>query len=194
MRDSRVSGERFQFYEIVEFPYAGHWLLGLPDEDHFSEFADLCVRGERITGLRSKHPLPLKVLTPGKPMDVSFTPIGLIPIVSHRAVEVLKKAAPEDLQFFPATIEGVKRGYAAMNVARRICVNVHRSGFSPYPDEHGLRRIIRVVIDPTRVGNSQIFRLETRPIILIFSDQLRKNLDDAGIIGPGLTGVETAPA
>ena len=115
-------------------------------------------------------------------MDLSFTPMG-VPIATPLAAAVLRAVVPDEVQLIPVKSVALGEGYQVVNIIRRVpCLDwprmlarnpALRSGDYPNP----------LFIDPSRIGDHQLFRLGEWKGVIIIGDRLRKEMEKSGMVG-----------
>jgi hypothetical protein len=181
-----------RFYEVVKFPYVGCWSLTLVDESPRGDTEYSLKIGQRLEDV--PRSLDLAVFGHGKPMDFSVTHMG-IPVVSERAANLLREVAPDDVQLISARIEGVTDPYWVVNIISFLdCIDHERSGVVPVEGPGGgFITAPDYVVDPKRVGDSQLFRLKEDYVKIIMAEKLKSEILSRGLIGPGLASLEPEP-
>ncbi|MBN1210717.1 MAG: hypothetical protein JXB05_38065 [Myxococcaceae bacterium] len=147
----------------------------------------LLMRGEPID---FGGPLKVAIKFPGPPMDFSFASFDL-PVVSSKLASLLQELAPGDVQLLPVKVGSRRDKRYVLNVIRTVkCIDdaacdevqyvtpernqPERLGH--YSAVHGLR------IDPSKVGDAQIFQPWGWPVILV-SEDIKNALERSGAIG-----------
>ncbi len=138
---------------------------------------------------------PLKVLLDpkrnGAPLDFTFTNADM-PVVVLKVAEILASIAAQDIQRISVLVESRQEEYEIMNVIRLIdCIDARRSEIQWYtegnkirPDKAGEPEMItKLVIDPARVGEHDIFRLKGWKIAIIVSDVVKNAFEKARVSG-----------
>ena len=135
-------------------------------------------------------PFSISVKNPGQPLKFSFGAFDYL-VVEHRLAMQLESIAPSDIELFPATVEG-DPSYAIVNVATQIaCIDEEQTIGTKWraddhrPDRIGhYRSINKLVVDPSKVGGHEVFRITGQASFLIVSDTVRQLLEREA--GPGL--------
>ena len=110
-----------------------------------------------------------------------------MPVLENSFVDELLSVAPDDVQVIPIAIEGDPRLFSVLNVLRRIrCLDESRSTITRWPATAAIADLAGkyltvgdIHIDPTRVGTSQMFRIEGWVSALIVSETVGAILADA---------------
>ncbi len=168
----------------------GRWSLGHITDPQGQEVDD---PWSFIRGTPIPHPGRLKVsiTRPGKPLD--FSPAGLgAPMVHVRVATLFKELAPEDVQLFPVEVPGQPEQFCILVATRTIrciddaaCKEVELwtpedgrpEKVGQYRDVYGLR------IDPSKVGDAQVFRTWGWWVALIVSEDIKDALERLGATG-----------
>jgi hypothetical protein len=146
-------------------------------------------------GLPAEPRLPLTVLLDpersGVPLDFTFTNEDM-PIVTSRVGAILASIAGRDIQRIPVLVESREEPYEIVNVVRVIdCIDTNRSeiqwfkpGNTVRPDLAGKPEMVtRLIIDPARVGEHHMFRVEGWEIVIVVSDVMRRAIAGARVSG-----------
>jgi hypothetical protein len=176
------------FYDVISFPYEGHWLVDLRD----APVAQHLALSEGVP----LHPLPdsidVEIVEAGKPMDFSFTPMG-IPVVSARAAVVLDRVWAADVQLIRARIADVTPQYWLVNVRTRLdCLPGPQETMRVPAPCGGFLGVQRHRIDPALASGHAIFRLTQRPEDLLLSDALVEAIRLENLVGPAVHPVDGA--
>jgi hypothetical protein len=118
--------------------------------------------------------------------------IEAAPIVSEAAANVFRTLAPNDIQLFEVSIEGVPERYFVVNATKVVdainearCREVHHYdeddpalGYEgEYNWIYGLR------IDPSKTEGAQVFRLKKFKVTFIVSEEVKNALERVGNLG-----------
>jgi hypothetical protein len=186
-----------RYFELFsDMRIAGRWVLGEPI-DELGQEIDAWQFGEgRI--LASPGPLRLPQVRPGRALDFSLSTLA-IPVVHERVVSLFERLElQQQVQFFPARVEGRSEPYFILNALRVIrCVDDARCEEVQYyapedgqPDKVGEYRVVAGLrIDPSRVGDSHLFRPWGWTVVLLVSEHLKQALEQEGITGTRFTEV-----
>jgi hypothetical protein len=169
---------------------AGGWDLGNPTDAQGREVDDPWVFRE---GMPVPEPGRLRVPIgrPGRALD--FTLAGFsIPVIHTRVASLFTELAPRDVQLLPVDIEGQPDQFRILVATRLIrCIDDQASeeveSWTPedgrpekvgqYRDVYGMR------IDPSKVGDANVFRTWGWSIALIVSEPLKEALERIGATG-----------
>jgi len=192
----------FRLLEDVHIP--GRWALGSPLDEGNQELRTwLFERGEPAH-LEGHTRIPL--YAPGKALDFSFVAGATIPVVHARVAAAFAKLAPGDVQLIPVEVSGQSEPYVLLNITRVVkCIDDEASDEVRYvTPEHGLpdqlggyRSVIGMRIDPTKVGDAQVFRTWGWNVAIIVSEAIKEALEELGATGPKfkvVTGPSTISA
>jgi hypothetical protein len=108
--------------------------------------------------------------------------------------DVIERTAPNDLQRIPVVIDGEQGGWEIINVLPCVdCIDRQASLMQYYPADHPAkagkpRGVIRLVLDPSRIGSHHIFHPKDWRVATIVSEDVRNALDEIGA-----TGMEYVP-
>jgi hypothetical protein len=180
-----------RYFELLDdMRILDRWELGSPVDasgqelwhGHFSQGLPL--------ELRSPAFIPLHA--PGRALDYTTTALG-IPVV-HAKVEALfsRLQLQAQLQLFPATVEGQAGSYFLANPLRVIrCIDdarceaaFHYTAEDEEPERLGEYRNVRGLrIDPSQVGDAQIFRPWGWQVALIVSERVKRTLEEDSVTG-----------
>jgi hypothetical protein len=194
-----MSTRYFRLSDDVYIP--GRWELGAPTDPRGREIDDPWQFADgKPVSIEGRLKLPIK--RPGKPLDFSLAGIGVTPIVHARVASLLAELAPSDVQLIPVEIDSQTDPYCILVATHRIrCIDDEASEEVEYwmpedgqPEKVGeYRNVAGMRIDPTRVGNTRLFRTWGWPIALVVSDELKAAMEHAGITGTRFKDV-TGPA
>ena len=131
-----------------------------------------------------------RVSVNGIRVDFGHTGWAGIPVVSKRMAECIQRVASADIQRIAAEVEGERSGeWEVLNiVARPDCIDHDRSQMTYYPAIHPRtpskpRGVIRLVLDPNRIGDHQVFRPMDWEVVLVVSDVVRLALQECRVSG-----------
>ncbi|MBN1207851.1 MAG: hypothetical protein JXB05_23505 [Myxococcaceae bacterium] len=168
----------------------GRWILADPVDESGQEVDPWQFRKGRQLDLRGT--LKFTQHHPGSALDFSLAGMA-IPVVHGRVVTLFERLGlQQQVQFFPAQVEGQSDPYFVLNVLRIIrCIDEARSEevrhWKPEdgnPEKVGqYRSVSGMRIDPSQVGDAQIFRPWGWRIVIIVSEQLKQALEEARISG-----------
>ena len=141
----------------------------------------------------------LDLVNCGVEVDYSLAGYASVPVVSARFRDALVGLPEFDEPYMnvvvePLIIEGqnVRGEYSVLIVETRVdCVDEGRSDFMKFeeddpvrPDLAGqYRAFTKLIVDRERIGARHIFRIEKFMGALIVSEEVRRRLDEAGVVG-----------
>lgn len=110
-----------------------------------------------------------------------------LPLFSNRMIEVLENNGVSNLQLFEGgvrTPKGVEHlNYKAVNIVGLIsCANMEASQYSA-GSEPPLMNFQNLVIDESRIGGHDIFRLHESSLCILVSEKLKEAIEEAGLQG-----------
>jgi hypothetical protein len=191
-----MTGRYFDLFDDVYVP--GRWHLDEPVDQRGQKLEiGLFRRGEPV---HVKGPLRIPLYVPGKALDFSLAD-GSIPIVHARLAAVFAELTPGDVQLIPVEVEGESEPYVLLNITRVVkCIDDETSSSVRYvTPEHGLpdqigeyRSVIGMRIDPSKVGDAQVFRTWGW-VAIVVSDAIKEALERLGATGTKFTSV-TGPS
>ncbi|PTL76078.1 hypothetical protein DAT35_51965 [Vitiosangium sp. GDMCC 1.1324] len=133
----------------------------------------------------------LSVRYPGQALD--YTETAAASVVSHRFVSMCERLGIQDeVQFIPARAGGYSEPFFVLNALRIIrCIDEDRCKEVAFweprhgePELVGAYRDVRGLrIDPTKVGDANIFRPWGWPVALIVSERVKVAIEGEGITG-----------
>ena len=178
----------FDLADDISLP--GRWELGQPldQNDHQLEDPWQFRVGEPA---RFQGPVHIPVKRPGTPLDFSHAAFS-IPIVHGRVASLLSEMAPNDVEFIPVRVDGHPDQFRILNATRLIqCIDDNASGEVRYwrpedgrPEKTGqYRAVYRMRIDPSKVGETRVFRTRGWTVALIVSEEIKKALEHMGATG-----------
>jgi hypothetical protein len=138
------------------------------------------------------QPSVVPIREPGRSVAFLLAAFDM-PVVSAEVAEILQRIAPNDIQRFPITVEPDITGFEIVNIVqKRDCIDESRSKFIKWgpddgrPDKIGhYRQITKFSIDPSRAGESHLFRIQGFSVVLIASEVVKNELakvKDLGIV------------
>jgi hypothetical protein len=179
----------FQLRDDMRIP--GRWLLGDPLGEDNQEVTSWYFGEGRV--LDGRSPLRLQQVHPGHALDFSLTPLTL-PVVHEKVVSLFSRLGlRQQVQFIPAHVEGQSEPYFILNAHQVIrCIDDQRSERVDYwrpedgnPEEVGQYRVVTGLrIDPSKVGDAQVFRPWGWYVALLVSEQLKHAMEQEGLTGP----------
>lgn len=141
--------------------------------------------------LEVDEPIIIPVMRPGRSLDFTECGVGY-PVVHARVVDILTRLGVRDVQYFPVTVEGYAPEYVIMNVTRLIpCIDEARCARAVrwteadgFPDRVGdFCAVEGLRIDPAKVGDAPVFRLEGWKVLVVSSD-VKEAFDREKVLGP----------
>jgi hypothetical protein len=184
---------RMKYYEIDDDKYIpGRWYLRMPrtDEAGWGELFDVW-RFKEGRYLSIEYPIRMSVKPAGIALEFSHA-FG-IPVVHRRVVTLFERLGLQrEVQFIPVEVEGQMEPYFILNALQVIrCVDEARSDevffWRPEdgePDKVGQYKNVRgLKVDPSRIGDANIFRPWGWRVILIVSERVKLAMDEEGISG-----------
>ncbi|QAT87968.1 hypothetical protein EJ065_6439 [Corallococcus coralloides] len=147
-------------------------------------------------------PLKARVAHPGTSRDFVFSSIEETPIVSEAIATVFKTLAPDDVQLFPVSIEGVPEPYFVINATKVIdcidearCREVHHYDEDAPPGLEGeYNWIYGLRIDPSKTEGAQVFLLKKFKVAFIVSEDVKNALEAVGNLGVSFERVTGLPS
>jgi hypothetical protein len=187
------------YYRLLDDVYIpGRWHLNEPVDHRGQKFEiGLFRRGEPI---HVERPLRIPLYVPGKALDFSLADAA-IPVVHARLAAVFAELAPGDVQLIPVEVDGETEPYVLLNITRVVkCIDDETSDEVRYvTSEHGLpdqfgeyRSVIGMRIDPSKVGEAQVFRTWGW-VAIVVSEAIKEALERLGATGTEFTSV-TGPS
>ncbi|WP_224361316.1 imm11 family protein [Hyalangium versicolor] len=178
----------FDLFDDMRHP--DRWLLGDPTDAGGGEIDPW--QFEKGIPLELKGTARFAQYHPGEALDFSLAGMG-VPVVHRRVVSVFERLGLfQQVQFFPAQVEGHPEPYFILNVLRTIrCIDEARCEEVLYwtpedgrPEKVGqYRNVAGMRIDPSKVGDAHIFRPWGWRVALILSEHLKQALEAEGITG-----------
>lgn len=178
----------FDLYDDMRSP--ARWLLVDPIDESGQEINPWQFGKGRPLDL--KGTLRFAQYHPGSALDFSLAGMG-IPVVHGRVVSLFEHVGLQhQVQFIPAQVEGQSEPYFVLNVLRVIrCIDEARSEevhhWKPEdgnPDKVGQYRVVSGMrIDPSQVGDAEIFRPWGWRVALIVSERLKQAMEEEKISG-----------
>ncbi|RYZ17958.1 MAG: hypothetical protein EOO70_00350 [Myxococcaceae bacterium] len=186
-----------RFFELTEDVQDGTWLLESPWNDLRQEEEDpwMFTAGRPV---QTEGRLTVRLSENGRPLDFSRIPVGLTPIIHVKLATVLAERAADDVQLIPVSIPKHPDQYVLLVATRLIrCINEQASEeIRLWESKHGqpervgeYRSVYGMRIDPSKVGNAQVFRPWGWSIALIVSEDLKDALERTGATGMHFTEV-----
>lgn len=179
-----------RFFRLKEDVQAtGCWQLADPVDSHGHEVDDPRDFNEgRPVQLKERLTVPIEHA--GRPLDFTLTALS-VPVVHVKVAALLAEQAPRDIQLMPVDVPGYPDQYLIWVATKLIrCIDEKASQVQFWRLEDGLPEKVgqyyavdHLRINPTKVGDAQVFRIEGWPLALIVSDSIRVGLDQMGVTG-----------
>ncbi len=177
------------------FEMCADW-AGVPDMWYLSEPMDIDGNDldarEFSEGATYRGPTPTHVPIgkEGRRLAFNFGAFDM-PIVSRDVLQMIERIAPQDVQSFPVCVAGTDESFHIVNVIAALdCLDEDRSEFIRWeekdnrPDRLGSIHVMSTLcVDPTRVGDHHIFRIEDWPFPLLVSSTLKGALQQLPNLG-----------
>lgn len=175
----------------------GRWHLKAPNVDENGQELDPW-RFKDGDFLQLQAAPVIRLSQPGSELEFNLTGMT-VPLVNRRVTSLFERLGlSSEIQFIPARVEGATEPYFILNALRVIrCIDdarcteaLHWMPEDNRPDEVGhYRGIIGLKIDPSTVGDAQIFRTWGWKMALIVSERVKQALEDARVTGTQFTEV-----
>jgi uncharacterized protein DUF1629 len=189
-----------QYFDLFDDLYIpGRWHLERPLDERGREIQTwLFDRGEPVH-IEGRIRIPVNI--PGEVLDFTLLTSGPVPVVHARAAAIFAEMAPGDVQLIPVEVEGQDEPHFLLNITRVVkCIDDEASDEVRYvTPEHELpeqlgeyRSVIGLRIDPSKVGDAQVFRTWGW-LAMIVSEDVKAALDRIGVTGTKFTWV-TGPS
>jgi hypothetical protein len=179
-----------RYYELLDDRRSqGRWHLGPPVDARGEEIDPWQFKEGRALELGGIPRFPLDV--PGHPLDFCWAAFS-IPVVHERFAQLFAKMSVEGVQFIPAQVEGHSGPWFILNALRIIrCIDDARSGQVQHwkpednqPEKLGEYRVVSGMrVDPSKVGDSKVFRPWGWTVALIVSEEIKEALERTGVTG-----------
>lgn len=173
----------------------GRWHVGTPVDERGQEVDPWQFTEGHSVQVSQRLKMPLR--QSGIPLD--FTLAGLdIPVVNAKAASIFLELAANDVQLIPVDIEGQNEEHFILDATRLVkCIDDQASEevevWTPEdgrPEKTGMyRNVAGMRIDPTRVGDTRVFRTWGWTVALIISEDLKLALERIGTTGPRFKAV-----
>jgi hypothetical protein len=155
---------------------------------HLTEGLPISVRG----------PLRIGLYVPGRALDFSTTALN-VPIIHGKVKELLGQLGLDgQIQLFPIAVEGQAESYYLLNLLRVVrCIDdarceevAYRTVEDGYEDRIGeYRNVVGMRIDPSKVGDAEIFRPWGWQTNIIVSERVKQAMEECGVTGARFTEV-----
>lgn len=192
-----TAGRTLNYFELEnDMGILDRWELGDPIDGSGQEIWN----GHFSRGLPLSIQLPVRIgmYARGRDLDFSTTALGVT--VIHDKVKTLfeQLGLQDQMQLIPITVDEHPDRYYLLNLLRTIrCIDDERCeevGYRTVEDgyEDGIGEYYKVVglrIDPSKVGNAELFRPWGWPVSIIISERVKKAMEEAGVTGTRFTEV-----
>ena len=180
-----------QYFKITDDVYVPErWDLGTPVDARGRELDDWLFAEGVPVAVEGRLKIPIRAYD-GVVLD--YTEAGLqVPVVSARAAAVFSELAPNDVQLIPVDIEAHPEPFFILVCTRVVkCIDEEQSGDVRFwkpedgrPEKVGNYRAMHSMrIDPSRVGEAQVFRTWGWQVALVVSEDIRQALERVGATG-----------
>lgn len=179
-----------EYFRITDDIYANdRWQLGEISGDSGPIDASRFTSAERYD---STEPLSI-IVDDGHSLDFTLADFD-VPIVSSFMASILQRKAASEVQLIPVVIKGAKPSnseWFILNVLRKVdCLDEASSEILKWtskdgrPDKVGeFRMVSKLVIAPSQINNSFIFRIDGWDVCIVVSGELRHQCEKAGLNG-----------
>ncbi|GHH01064.1 hypothetical protein GCM10012319_68510 [Comamonas sp. KCTC 72670] len=187
-----------RYFKLTEDRQPGNWDLGDPLDAQGHEVEDpwMYAAGRAVREERGRLRIPID--EPGRRLDFCTAGIGVAPVAHVRVASLFAERAPADVQLLPVDLAGQPDQYLLLVATKLIrCIDDRATREVLYwkpederPEKLGqYRSVAGLRIDPTKVGDAQVFRTWGWPIALIVSEDLKAALEQSGATGMKFTPV-----
>lgn len=119
-----------------------------------------------------------------------------LPLFSNRMVKLLEDNGVSNLQCFAGGVREpdgkLHENYQAVNIVGLVsCADLTLSEYLP-GTEPPLMGFSKLVIDESKIGANEFFRVQENSLYILVSERLKKAIDEAGFEGFTLNPVESA--
>lgn len=184
----------YDLWDDMSIP--GRWHLKSPVDEQGREVDPWQFKAGRFVELEGTPFFP--VARSGGALD--FTLAGLtIPVVRRRVAALFDRLGlQQEVQLLPARVEGQSEPYFILNVLQTIrCIDDARCEEVLYwmpednrPDKVGqYRNVAGLKIDPTKVGEAQVFRTWGWRGPIIISERVKLAMESEGVTGTAFVEV-----
>ncbi len=177
------------FFEITDdLSISKRWYLQAPLRNSGKEIDPRIFTEGRKVNIKGQLRIPMR--RQGLPLDVTFADFDM-PVISKEIGVLLEELAPNNIQRIPISIESQQGKYEILNITTlRQCVNEQQSDILWWtesdgrPDKVGQYRMVRrLIIDPSLVEGSEIFRVKGWEISIIVSQRIKDSLASRKVTG-----------
>jgi Suppressor of fused protein (SUFU) len=179
-----------RYFRLVDDVYTpGRWELGSPLDEREQEIRTWLFEQGEPAHVEGRIRIP--IYAPGKALDFSLLAGSSIPVVHARMAAVFAKLVPDDVQLIPVEVDGQSEPYVLLNITRVVkCIDDEASDEVRYvTPEHGLpdqlgeyRSVIGMRIDPSKVGDAQVFRTWGW-VAIVVSEDIKEALERVSATG-----------
>jgi hypothetical protein len=180
-----------RYFDLANDAYLpGRWELGQPLDQNGHPLEDPWqFRVGEPARFEGQVQIPIKRL--GTPLGFSHAAFS-IPVVHVRVASLLAELASNDVEIIPARIARQPDQFCILNATRLVrCIDNKASGEVRYwrpedgrPEKTGqYRAVYGMRIDPSKVGEAQVFRTWGWTVALIVSEQIKEALEQLGTTG-----------
>ena len=180
----------YDLYDNVYIPGRWHLRMPLHEEEGREELFDAW-RFKEGRLLSIEKPILISMKPAGIPLEFSHA-LG-VPIVHRRVVSLFERLGlQKEVQFIPVEVEGQTEPWFILNALQTIrCIDDARCEEVLYwlpednrPDRVGeYRNVVRLKVDPAKLGEAHIFRPWGWKVILIVSEHVKRAMEAEGITG-----------
>ncbi len=178
-----------KYYRIVADPNAvNRWYLNEP----------LDWRGEEVdprvftcaTWYDGEKPLTVPLQYEGERVDFNFAAFDMI-VIPKWLAQATQHLMQSSIQRIEAMVQSTDEEYEILNVLKTVrCVDEEKSEILRWADQNGrpekvgkYRRITNLTIDPKKVGNHKLFRLDGWEVALIADDTIKEAFERNDVTG-----------
>lgn len=166
------------------------WTLGEPHDGNGREVW----HGEPTRGapMAVQSPARIGLYVPGRALDFSTTALG-VPIIHGKLKAIFEQLGLDgQVQLFPIAVEEQQEPYFLVNLLRVIrCIDderceevAYRTIEDGYEERIGeYRNVVGMRIDPSKVGDTEIFRPWGWQTTLIVSERVKLAMEEADVTG-----------
>jgi len=132
-------------------------------------------------------PVPVKVKSTGDIVDYNQTAFGVL-VVSEKMADIVESLAPSEVQCIPVLFDAPGT-WKVLNILNCVdCIDHNRSVIDYSPWDHAEkpgkpRGGRKLVIDPERAGDANMFRPRDWKVAEVVSERMREAFDSVGITG-----------
>lgn len=163
------------------------------DDHSDSPYWNLCIDEARLessggdiwaysagTPIEDACEVPCLVDQPGLSADFNMDGLTAVPIVSSRLAGVLLELAPSNIQLISANLNA--RGeWKVVNVVSLVDAFDDCNSIASRSDDErsALRGVMRLIVDPSKIGSQHLFRLSATTNDIIVSETLMRRCQDS---------------